>query len=700
MKRSALVLASLLTLTAVASGPLGCAAPPGADPGEGEGAGAAEHTATTSSASSAAWCWWDCATWPPRPKEAMGAHHDDVCSRDDGDTAARFTKFITQRGDPAPGPVSSDVSTWHMTRWGWYECDECNLDGATLKVPPGTERITLSMSSARGTTFPGGVAYELFDTYARDAKFVGGDVELSVHDSDVRCASYEGKVTLRWDSNDSTLAGASKLNLDVPEDVFTIDLTGAHGSSISVGGGARLEDLRIDGMDASSVVRVAGELGGTVHLEGFDGSLVLDGGRIAGGAVAGAGAKGRISTMNGGRIDGADLTGLFGSKLAIASSGTDAKTRLAIGAGSSVPVGADSPFGPEVLRDLDLTGAKLVSKGGAVWPTEPTDLTGLRLTHGALPANADLSKVTLDRASLERVSFATATLTKDGRSVSLRDARLARSDFAHRAIDGVDFTNADLRGANLYDVTGHAIFDQAKAGILAAHVDDNDTDRAIVTTFATAQLSTSSFKGASLQYADFGDAGVAQAIFTHAGLEWARFDRAKLVEGGVANPTLKDATVLATSWENADLRGADLTGLDFGPSNGVRSSFEGAFLCGAKLTRTILHDANLRGAFFDVVGQVKLPDDSWIACTPGDRTGVDTRSTDPLLGTLCPNAGRAPMGADQQCSADQWKVQGGSPDQDRCTKEEASRTSDGGACTKDCQCQSAMCGASHTCEEP
>jgi hypothetical protein len=102
--------------------------------------------------------------------------------------------------------------------------------------------------------------------------------------------------------------------------------------------------------------------------------------------------------------------------------------------------------------------------------------------------------------------------------------------------------------------------------------------------------------------------------------------------------------------------------------------------------------------FFDVNGGVRFPDGTVGPCTPGDRTGALTTSLDSRIGTQCPNGGQAPLGQDGQCTAAQWKVEGIPTDQ--CTDDEKRHPlDDGGACTKDCQCQSAFCAPDHTCKE-
>lgn len=628
-------------------------------------------------------------SFPPRVDLPLGASRDAVCGGDDGDVRGAFERYAAAKGAKISRPTG-EVYKWRREN-GWLTCRFCDLDGMTLSVPP-SERVAIVDSTATGVTLRGPLfAARLENVYARGAAFAGA-ASLSAKGVDLRCSASRAALLTVTSAERTDMAGAV-VGLDVHGPVRGLRLTGASATATF---DADVTDVRLDGMRDAGIDFGAVTVRGTTRFDGSAWTRITTHGTVFdGGEVTSRGAHGAIAVDGALTLNGVDLSQSDGG----ITLDPGAAPRLRVTGGARLPVGAFGLLPDARLVAADLSGARLVVQPGERWPSEPLSLAGLRLSHGAFPAGADLSRVSLDGAHLERVVFADVTLSKNGAHASFRKAHLAQADLAQQVVDGVDFTGADLRGAKLSGATGSATFTDARAGALGPHVDDNDTALTKVTSFEGAELGTSAFRGAYLDHADFRRAGLVDADLEGAHLDWASFVDARLARGEVKNGTLRRAaSAHATRWDGADLRGVDLSGVDFSAVDGQGASFVGALMCGADLRGTKLHDADLTDMRFDVDGDVRFPDGSVGPCSPGDRTGAETRSTDSRIGTACPDGGHAPAGRDGECTDAQWRVRGIPSSQ--CTDaEKASPLDDGGACSKHCQCQSLYCAPDGTCQD-
>lgn len=646
----------------------------------------------------------DPAVFPPRVDTPIGATKEQVCGRDDGDMKKAFADYAaTQKKSINPHPPD-DITKWVNEGDYVYTCRFCNLDGMKISVPQ-TMTIRIEDSSARGLEIfgrPVGSTVHMKNVYARGLKVHQG-VNIDLENVDARCG---------WD-------GDAYVNAFFVTSAKGVDLSGTGASWIFRGPASDVKltgaasDLRFDHM-ALSNARFDG-LGSdvrfdTVHVSGdvrFDNAgwfnLTAIDTTFTGGSFQSTGAHGWMRLSGKTVFDGVDLSKNDGGLSINLDAGMPAIQAMN---GTKWPVGKNHLVADEKLGAIDFgaapasaaKGASLVTTAGEVWPAKKLDLTGLRLTHGRLPAKADLTQLVLDGAHLERVDLSNVGLAGTAtQHASFVKANLQRAELGKAKLEAADFTNADLRGANLASASGTATFTSATAGVLPAKIGDNDTGLAIPTSFTSALLGGSHFERAQLQYAGFKQATLTDVHFDGAILDFANFGGASFHRSaGIANRTLANAaSAHGTTWDGADLRETSLAGLDLSSLASTRSTLIGAWLCGADLRATKLNDADLTNMFFDVDGDIALPDRTAGACKAGDRTGVDTRSVVTTLGTRCPLGGHAPEGGDGACTAAQWKLQG----QASCTAEQTANALDDGApCSIDCDCQSVFCGKG-TCQE-
>lgn len=639
--------------------------------------------------------------FPPRVSVPKGAKRAEVCAHDDGDMKKAFREYVASQGGTVVRP-SRDV-----TKWKWngsaYECRFCDLDGMELYVSVSDRNLEIVDSSMAGTLIDStGVSVELDNVYARGARFADY-VSVAAYNADLRCTDFD---------------------LDAPSETPItqgqgVDFSGARGTLYMKGAylhdprftgaeakivldGATLLDPRLDGL-GGEISLGGGYLGGEIALDGSDVTIAATNMTFTSPVFRFGGARGVLRLAGKNVFEGGDLTAPhegFRVELAGGATRVTKGTRWPVGEGRILSSDAE-------LTKVDFSGApgaSLVTAEGEVFPRAPLDLSGLRLSRGALPQGTDLRSLTLEGAALEGVDLSRFPMAgTPGHPTRLAHANLQLADLGGRSIEAVDFSHADLRGANLTGASGNADFSFATAGVLPAHVGANTTDAPAFTSFARAVLGTSRFDHAQLQEARFTQASAADVTFDGATLDGARFDGAHLRRAGrgpdVANQTLSKAvSARGASFDGADLRGADLSRLDLGPLGDARASFVGAYLCGAKLTGARLRGADLSGAFVDVVGNVTAPDTGEvIACAPADREGADTQRASPTVVTRCPAGGHAPEGADGRCADAQWRVEGVAS----CTAEQtANAVDEGGACRVDCDCMSLRCGASGTCLAP
>jgi uncharacterized protein YjbI with pentapeptide repeats len=702
-------------------------------------------TASTSDDTSSA--LRDDAPFPPRVDVPLGASREEVCAHDDGDMKAAFRAhakghelghFVLEK-EQRPAPEQGDRLVW--------TCRYCDLDGVSIEPPAEAEGQVRIEDSTMANAYVGShpksdwyTTLQLKNVYARGAQ-VESLVLVRGENVDMRCAENG------WTGNDDSprigvlaakdldMAGSHAIAVQATGDLRQLRLTGAELDSFDFIG-ATVADARLDAVHSASDIvferscdwrpgacpgsngsQCAAPQPGAcdsmpdkavwtpTRVSGailFDGSpalhVRLDHAVLRDAAVSAKGSAGTLELVGPNTFEHVGLEG-DGVRL------TGDLDALRITGSMTWPVGARGLVPDSELTKMDLSGAVLTPAKGEAWPPASLVLDGLRLTHGGFADGVDLSHASLRGAKLERVHFGTATLSKMENQVAVGTrfdgASLEGARFDQQTLDGVSFAGADLRGASFALARGSADFQRAKASRLAAHTDDNDTDRALDASFEGAELGASRFDDALLQYANFRRAKLADVAFARATADWADFSGARFfrpVPGspGISSTTLGSAAGLhGALFDGADLRGVSLAGLDLVPSGGQATSFVGAFLCGADLSATKLRGANLSGAYFDVHGNVTFPDGTVGACTGGSRAGADTSSWDGLP-TSCPLRGERPTGEGGMCSDAQWTVDGGAactPDQTRSARR------NGAPCASECDCQSLFCSANGTCAD-
>jgi uncharacterized protein (TIGR02996 family) len=148
-------------------------------------------------------------------------------------------------------------------------------------------------------------------------------------------------------------------------------------------------------------------------------------------------------------------------------------------------------------------------------------------------------------------------------------------------IDGkpCDFTNADLRGAELgRKVTACKFTDANLQGVQAAGLEASGCK------FVNIDLSGGVFSWANFSGADLRSAKLGKAVLEHSNLTAAKLAGASL-----------ESSILIESC----LKGAILTGADLSHANLAEANLSGADLSGANLTSADLSKANLTGAVLD-----------------------------------------------------------------------------------------------------
>ncbi len=218
------------------------------------------------------------------------------------------------------------------------------------------------------------------------------------------------------------------------------------------------------------------------------------------------------------------------------------------------------------------------------------DLSGLNLA-GARFVQTRLSKVTLadtnlSKADLRGADFSEADLSGADLSGAFLDegdgskARLPGANLTSASLAGTDFSGANLTGANLDGIRGmQADFEGA----------DLSESR-----FQEAELELADFSGATLSKADFRKAKMKSVCIEEANAQGILMDGADLtgfrasdgpdLKGG----SFKQVQAAESTWERANLEGADFTG-----SNLARADFSHT-----SLRKALFDRANLKGASF------------------------------------------------------------------------------------------------------
>lgn len=637
------------------------------------------------------------ATFPPRVEAPLGASRAEIL-RDipaHGDNPA-FWKF--EEGNGVTRDAVARNSRGYVDAEGAFVCANCMLDGAVFT----TDKVRLVNSSAVGAVFR---AAQVPADPGNYPPVTAQSVELV--NTDARGASFEHPtlvVGYRMDLRGSS--GTVVLDVKPNTPLQNVDLSGHLGSVITM---TDAGDLRMTGAEGSLDLR--GNVR-DVRLDGMKGAVTLSGGTVAG-KLALDDAKVDVQLFRPTTFDAAKVT-LQGAKGTLTIADT---ASLAIKGGSfegggemrlqgklgklsfsgkvSWPVGEGALIPDDSLTTVDFKGVTLAPIGGATWPKAALSLDGLTLTGGGFGAGVDLSHVTLRGAHLEGVDFGKVVLSRlDGQKASganFENAHLEGASFVgpedNFAISGVNFTGAGLRGADLSGVSGKATFDRLDAGKIAG--------ASKATSFAHAKLGASTFDHAGIQYVSFESAHLESAVFTNAIADFADFSNASFVAPTIGDPTkvsgnqtLAGATSMkGATFDGADLRGVNLTGLDLSSDGSRVASFAYALLCDATLTNTKMRGAQLTHAKIDVDGLITLPGGETIACAPGARDGLDTASTTDHE-TECPDASAPASGA--SCSDAQLK-------QKSTVCPHRKHGLAGKACTSDCDCARSCNASTNTC---
>jgi uncharacterized protein YjbI with pentapeptide repeats len=156
-------------------------------------------------------------------------------------------------------------------------------------------------------------------------------------------------------------------------------------------------------------------------------------------------------------------------------------------------------------------------------------------------------------------------------------ANLPKVNLAGANLFGIDFSQADLRGANL-----------SATNLVGA-------------SFSNADLYQVNFSYANLIGTDFSAANAKQANLSYVNLMSAEMSAAKLQSAKFSNSSLCGANLTQAELSNTDLSGAHLRGTILSHSNLHRANLRGAILANAdlshaKLTYTDLRLADLDGA--------------------------------------------------------------------------------------------------------
>lgn len=284
----------------------------------------------------------------------------------------------------------------------------------------------------------------------------------------------------------------------------------------------------LDGGRAAPRLDLCGADLAGLDLSGFDLTEAwLDGADLTGANLAGARLERAVlahARLEGARLVGAELAGAnLGRAVLVGADLTDARLREA------------------VLRGADLRRATLVR----------ADLTGAQISDAQL-VGADLSQAVAPDLVLSGTPLA---------GLRAVGAKLDGASFVKVAMEGVDFSGADLRKSAFITVAAQgAVFEGAELGG-AAFVETCDLRgarfgraRAVSTNFRGCILEAAVFDGALLDESDFSDAKLQGASFDLAAAKKARFVAADLRGARITRADLAGASLA-----RADIRGTDLS---------------------------------------------------------------------------------------------------------------------------------------------
>ena len=210
-----------------------------------------------------------------------------------------------------------------------------------------------------------------------------------------------------------------------------------------------------------------------------------------------------------------------------------------------------------------------------------------------------MSEANCSKANFEGVNFNSANSTL----INFKGANL-RNTSGYKDITGNDFSNADLRGANLHAIDGAFYWQKAKFNgalydkttrwpenfdVAASHAvlsEDKGTAPKAVDSYSGKKLTGTDFSDKLLDDAKFDDAVLKNVSFKGASLHGAAFT---------------DAVLDGVNFAKADLSGADFSGSTFASIsmfmedvNCAKANFEGVNFNGAHIYQASFKGANLK----------------------------------------------------------------------------------------------------------
>ena len=350
-------------------------------------------------------------------------------------------------------------------------------------------------------------------------------------------------------------------------------------------------------------------------------------------------------------------------------------------------------FGPSPLKIDAASACKPAFRGTVMHCEFVADWPRLDLGAGNGSAGADLSAcakdlagLRLDGAMLDGVNLSGAVL--DGVSlagVSLKEARLDNASLQCNARQCVDLSNANLQGASLIaaNLSGANLYQAVLTGepgkpaanLSFAHLRNVNLSYAQLT---GANFSNANFYGTNPGQCDV--SGVNKNGFTRscASAYGATMTDTLFTNAYLYGVDFAASTITGANFESAVLVGADFSAATIGTSsNGVRTTFNGAWLQGTNLDRAAsLRDADLSNAYVDFRPRgnqlyLTLPGKSYNrhacganGCTPPSQADVcvwlsygDTTVPADNSSIVCPD--RGPSGPSAGCGRAQ--ANGGNP---------------------------------------
>ncbi|WP_018699481.1 DUF2169 family type VI secretion system accessory protein [Amorphus coralli] len=306
---------------------------------------------------------------------------------------------------------------------------------------------------------------------------------------------------------------------------------------------------------------------GVANLAGRD----LAGADLAGADLANADLTGTL--LENANLDGANLTGVTAQGTVF----TGASLRGTCLAEADIK---DANFNAAVLDGADFTGAR-IEKPGLVG----TSMAGIVLARAEMvrwsPANMDLSRVSLDGASIASTTFIRCTFDH----ASFRQARLFKCVFIEGSAEAARFDGSSFEKAGFIKVALDRVrFDEAS--LVSSGFIGNPSMRQA--SFAGVKCLKSSWMGADLQESCFLKATLKDCNLMMADARRCDFRLATLANTLMLRADFRESDFFGAALVGAQLRKADLSFASLRRANAYSADFSLA-----KLIGTDLHDAHL-----------------------------------------------------------------------------------------------------------